>query len=297
MLIDPGDTVLVESPTYLAALQVLGSYRANIVAVESDNDGMLPDDLERKLAAHRPKLLYAVPTFGNPTGATWSEERRKAVLELCRRSDTLILEDNPYGEIAFPGGERSQLPSLKALDDTSGGDTVVYTGTFSKIVAPALRTGWITGGRELIATLARAKQAADLHSSTIDQRALSELLSFFDLESHIAVISREYASRMKALSAALHSAGWAAASFEEPQGGMFLWLMLDPSINTTRLLPLALDRGVAFVPGEVFYPGQPKLNAMRLNFTHTPPKQLPLAVERLGEAIEEWNSLAGTPAL
>lgn len=297
MLIDPGDTVLVESPTYLAALQVLGSYRANIVAVESDNDGMLPDDLERKLAAHRPKLLYAVPTFGNPTGATWNEERRKAVLELCRRSDTLILEDNPYGEIAFPGGERSQLPSLKALDDASGGDTVVYTGTFSKIVAPALRTGWITGSRELIATLARAKQAADLHSSTIDQRALSELLSFFDLESHIAVISREYASRMKALSTALHSAGWAGASFEEPQGGMFLWLMLDPSVNTTRLLPLALDRGVAFVPGEVFYPGQPKLNAMRLNFTHTPPKQLPLAVERLGKAIEEWNSLAGTLAL
>lgn len=290
MLIDPGDTVFVESPTYLAALQVLGSYRANIVPVASDKDGMLPDDLEQKLADYRPKLLYAVPTFGNPTGATWSEERRAAVVRLCRQSGTLILEDNPYGEIAFPEGDRANLSPLTAIDGAMGGGGAVYTGTFSKIVAPALRTGWIAGSRELIATLARAKQAADLHSSTIDQRALDELLTGFDLDAHIARISEAYASRMKVLASELRSKGWANASFEEPQGGMFLWLKLDDSINTTGLLPLAVARGVAFVPGEVFYAGQPCTSTMRLNFTHTPPSQLPLAVNRLGEAIEQWRA-------
>ncbi|MFD1772925.1 PLP-dependent aminotransferase family protein [Paenibacillus rhizophilus] len=289
MLLDPGDTVLVESPTYLAALQVLGSYRANIVAVASDKDGMLPDDLEHKLRLHRPKLLYAVPTFGNPTGATWSESRRRSVVELCRRSSTLILEDNPYGEIAFAGGDRTGLLPLAAIDGEMGGGAVVYTGTFSKIVAPALRTGWIAGSRELVSTVARAKQAADLHSSTIDQRALDELLSGYDLDGHIAAISREYAARMKALSSELRSRNWKGAHWEEPQGGMFLWLTLDKTVNTAELLPLAVARGVAFVPGEVFYPGEPDRSTMRLNFTHTPPHLLPLAVKRLGEALEEWS--------
>ncbi|QWU14973.1 2-aminoadipate transaminase [Paenibacillus sophorae] len=290
VLLDPGDTVLVESPTYLAALQVLGSYRANIVPVASDADGMLPDDLEDKLRLHKPKLLYAVPTFGNPTGATWSEGRRRSVVELCRSNGTLILEDNPYGEIAFAGGDKVGLPVLAAIDGAMGGGTVVYTGTFSKIVAPALRTGWVAGSRELVSTVARAKQAADLHSSAVDQRALDELLSGFDLEGHIAAISREYAARMKALSFELRSRNWKGAHWEEPQGGMFLWLTLDKSINTAELLPLAVARGVAFVPGEVFYPGEPDRSTMRLNFTHTPPQLLPLAVKRLEEALEEWSS-------
>ncbi|AKG35726.1 aminotransferase-like domain-containing protein [Paenibacillus durus] len=289
VLLDPGDTVFVESPTYLAALQALGSYRANIVPVASDADGMLPGDLEQKLQLHKPKLLYAVPTFGNPTGATWSEERRRSVVELCRRSGTLILEDNPYGEIAFAGGEKAELPALAAIDQGMGGGAVVYTGTFSKIVAPALRTGWIAGSRELVSTVARAKQAADLHSSAVDQRALDELLSGFDLEGHISTISHEYEARMKALSSELRSRNWAGAHWEEPQGGMFLWLTLDKSINTTELLPLAIARGVAFVPGEVFYPGEPDRSTMRLNFTHTPPQLLPLAVKRLEEALEEWS--------
>ncbi|WP_025693344.1 aminotransferase-like domain-containing protein, partial [Paenibacillus zanthoxyli] len=208
VLLDPGDTVLVESPTYLAALQVLGSYRANIVPVASDADGMLPGDLEQKLQLHKPKLLYAVPTFGNPTGATWSEERRRSVVELCRHSGTVILEDNPYGEIAFAGGEKAGLPALAAIDRGMGGGAVVYTGTFSKIVAPGLRTGWIAGSKELVSTVARAKQAADLHSSAVDQRALDELLSGFDLEGHISAISREYEARMKALSSELRSRNW-----------------------------------------------------------------------------------------
>lgn len=175
ILLDPGDTVLVEAPTYLAALQVLGSYRADIQVVKSDEEGLLPEHLEEQLRVHRPKLLYAVPTFNNPSGATWSKVRREQVVELCRKYGVLMLEDNPYGEIRFDESPEAYPPTLAAIDRNLGGDTcVVYTGTFSKIVAPGLRTGWIIGPAGLVRVIARAKQAADLHSSTIDQRALHE---------------------------------------------------------------------------------------------------------------------------
>ncbi|UQZ32917.1 aminotransferase [Paenibacillus sp. PK3_47] len=291
VLLDPGDAVLVEAPTYLAALQVLGSYRADIHRVDSDEDGMLPEHLEEQLRTHRPKLLYTVPTFNNPSGASWSRERREQTVELCRRYNVLILEDNPYGEIRFDETPGAYPPPMAAIDRSSGGEScVVYTGTFSKIVAPALRTGWIVGPAGLIGMIAKAKQAADLHSSAIDQRALHELLMSFDIESHIRLISREYYSRMKLLSAEITSRGLMGAHFQEPRGGMFLWLTLSGGINTTDLLPFAVEQGVAFVPGEVFYSSQPMKNTMRLNFTHTPPELLPQAVERLEKALIAYNA-------
>lgn len=290
ILLDPGDTVLVEAPTYLAALQVLGSYRADIQVVKSDEEGLLPEHLEEQLRVHRPKLLYAVPTFNNPSGATWSRARREQVVELCRRYGVLMLEDNPYGEIRFDESPEAYPPTLAAIDRNLGGDTcVVYTGTFSKIVAPGLRTGWIIGPAGLVKMIARAKQAADLHSSTIDQRALHELLLTFDLEAHIRLVSREYKSRMKLLSAELASQSWQDTSFLEPRGGMFLWLSLPARIHTAELLPLAVEQGVAFVPGEVFYSEQSMKNTMRLNFTHTRPELLPLAVQRLTTALSRYE--------
>lgn len=290
ILLDPGDTVLVEAPTYLAALQVLGSYRADIQVVKSDEEGLLPEHLEEQLRTHRPKLLYAVPTFNNPSGATWSKVRREQVVELCRKYGVLMLEDNPYGEIRFDESPEAYPPTLAAIDRNLGGDTcVVYTGTFSKIVAPGLRTGWIIGPAGLVKMIARAKQAADLHSSTIDQRALHELLLTFDLEAHIRLVSREYKSRMKLLSAELASQSWQDTSFLEPRGGMFLWLSLPARIHTAELLPLAVEQGVAFVPGEVFYSEQPMKNTMRLNFTHTRPELLPLAVQRLTTALSRYE--------
>ncbi|MEK5256236.1 PLP-dependent aminotransferase family protein [Paenibacillus sp. FSL F4-0125] len=295
ILLDPGDAVLVEAPTYLAALQVLGSYRADIHTINNDEQGILPDHLENQIQKLRPKLLYAVPTFNNPSGATWSKERREKVVEICRRYNVLILEDNPYGEITFEENKDLYPPSLASIDRSYGGDyCVAYTGTFSKIVAPALRTGWIIGDSNLIKTIAKAKQAADLHSSTIDQRALDELLLHFDIEQHIRVISREYYSRMKLLSAELRSQNWEGAHFSEPRGGMFLWLTLSQEINTKELLPLAVENGVAFVPGEVFYSSQPLKNKMRLNFTHTPPELIPVAVQRLEKALVEWRENQST---
>ncbi|WP_339266580.1 PLP-dependent aminotransferase family protein [Paenibacillus sp. FSL R5-0470] len=290
ILLDPGDAVLVEAPTYLAALQVLGSYRADIHTINNDEQGILPDHLEDQIQKLRPKLLYAVPTFNNPSGATWSKERREKVVEICRHYNVLILEDNPYGEITFEENKDLYPPSLASIDRSYGGDyCVAYTGTFSKIVAPALRTGWIIGDSNLIKTIAKAKQAADLHSSTIDQRALDELLLHFDIEQHIRVISREYYSRMKLLSAEIRSQNWEGAHLLEPRGGMFLWLTLSQEINTKELLPLAVENGVAFVPGEVFYSSQPLKNKMRLNFTHTPPELVPVAVQRLEKALVQWR--------
>ncbi|WP_151735874.1 PLP-dependent aminotransferase family protein ['Paenibacillus yunnanensis' Narsing Rao et al. 2020] len=289
ILLDPGDAVLVEAPTYLAALQVLGSYRAAVHTVASDDDGMLPEHLEEQLRTHRPKLLYAVPTFNNPSGATWSRERREKTVALCRKYGVLILEDNPYGEIAFDETPGAYPPTLAAIDREAGnGPCVVYTGTFSKIVAPALRTGWAVGPQEIIRVMAKAKQAADLHSSAIDQRALHELLLSFDLEGHIRLVSREYYSRMKRLSGELTARGW--CDFREPRGGMFLWLKLPGGVETSRLLPLAVEQGVAFVPGEVFYATSPLTSAMRLNYTHTPPAQIPLAVQRLEQALARYEA-------
>ncbi|KUP22918.1 PLP-dependent aminotransferase family protein [Paenibacillus sp. DMB5] len=290
VLLDPGDKVLVEAPTYLAALQVLNSYRADIITVDSDEYGMLPEHLEEQLKLHRPKVLYTVPTFNNPSGGSWSKERRERTVELCRRYNVLILEDNPYGEIAFDDSPGAYPPSMAAIDRSSGEDQcVVYTGTFSKIVAPALRTGWIIGPPELIKIIAKAKQAADLHSSAIDQRALHELLQHFDIDTHIRLISREYHSRMKLLAGELSGEHWQGASFLEPRGGMFLWLKLPAGTDTAKLLPFAVEQGVAFVPGEVFYAANPLKNAMRLNFTHTPPELLPVAVRRLEAALESYG--------
>ncbi|MNO39085.1 2-aminoadipate transaminase [compost metagenome] len=295
ILLDPGDAVLVEAPTYLAALQVLGSYRADIHTINNDEQGILPDHLEDQIQKLRPKLLYAVPTFNNPSGATWSKERREKIVEICRRYNVLILEDNPYGEITFEENKELYPPSLASIDRSYGRDyCVAYTGTFSKIVAPALRTGWIIGDSNLIKTIAKAKQAADLHSSTIDQRALDELLLHFDIEQHIRVISREYYSRMKRLSTELRSQNWEGAHFLEPRGGMFLWLTLSQEINTKELLPIAVENGVAFVPGEVFYSAQPLKNKMRLNFTHTPPELIPVAVQRLEKALVHWRERQST---
>ncbi|MNC37780.1 2-aminoadipate transaminase [compost metagenome] len=202
----------------------------------------------------------------------------------------LILEDNPYGEITFDDSPGAYPPTLAAIDRSGEGEScVVYTGTFSKIVAPGVRTGWIIGPPELIRVITKAKQAADLHSSTIDQRALAELLQTFDLEGHIRLISREYHSRMKLLSGELASRSWEGTHYLEPRGGMFLWLTLAEHINASQLLPYAVGQGVAFVPGEVFYSEQPRKNTMRLNFTHTPPELMQMAVQRLDEALKIYS--------
>ncbi len=282
--IDPGDVILVESPTYLSALQVFRSYGAKLVSVKTDKDGMDLDDLALKLKQHKPKLVYVIPTFSNPTGNAWSLERRQGVLKLCRESDTLILEDDPYGELKF-GDASVTYPSLFSLDQHPNGSCVVYTSTFSKTVAPALRTGWVMADPEIIRHMARAKQAADLHSSSLDQQTLHQLMEHFDLAGHIEFVRKEYEKRMRQMADLLQEAAWPGVTWNEPKGGMFFWLEVPESVNTSELLKTAVDLGVAFVPGVTFYAEESKTNNMRLNFTHNDAEATVRGMQRLSQAM------------
>lgn len=282
--IDPGDVILVERPTYLSALQVFRSYGAKLVSVDTDKDGMDLDDLALKLKQYKPKLVYVIPTFSNPTGNAWSLERRKGVLKLCRESDTLILEDDPYGELKF-GDASVTYPSLFSLDQHPNGSCVVYTSTFSKTVAPALRTGWVMGDPEIIRHMARAKQAADLHSSSLDQQTLHQLMEHFDLVGHIEFVRKEYEKRMRQMADLLKEQAWPGVTWNEPKGGMFFWLEVPESVNTSELLKTAVDLGVAFVPGVTFYAEESKMNNMRLNFTHNDAEGTVVGMQRLSQAM------------
>ncbi|SEF82625.1 PLP-dependent aminotransferase family protein [Paenibacillus sp. UNC499MF] len=282
--IDEGDVILVERPTYLAAIQVFQARGAKIVSVRSDRHGMDLGDLQVQIKQHRPKMVYVNPSFSNPAGRVWSLERRKGLLAACRQNDVLILEDDPYGELKF--GTTEIMPSIFSLDEHPEGSCVVYTSTFSKIVAPALRTGWVMGDRAVIRNMAQAKQAADLHSSTLDQMTLYQLMEQFDMDAHIKLISVEYEKRMRTMVQVLQEKNWPGVHWNDPQGGMFLWLELPAHIDTEALLAAAVLQGVAFVPGVSFFAGEPQRNTMRLNYTHAGEAEIRLGLERLDAVLQ-----------
>lgn len=282
-----GDVVLVENPTYLAALQIFNASGIRVIGVEADRDGMRMDDLEAKLKQYRPKMAYVTPTFANPTGKVWSAERRKGLLERCRQHNVLILEDDPYGEIQFDA--KAVYPSIFSLDEHHEDRAVLYTSTFSKTVVPALRTGWIVGDSRVIAQMAKAKQAVDLHSSTLDQQALYQLLTHFDLDAHIQTIRDEYRSRMELMKSLLQDVRFADLKWSEPQGGMFFWAELPEGIDAADLLKVAVEKGVAFVPGVDFYAENPRRNTMRLNFTHTDSASMKIGLDRLADALNAYK--------
>jgi 2-aminoadipate transaminase len=282
--IDPGDVVLVQEPTYLAALQVFQSRGARIISVSGDELGMDLENAEQLIRLHKPKLVYINSTFANPTGYVWSLERRLGILQLCRQHHVLILEDDPYGELQYGGDEH--YPSIFSLDQHPHGSAVVYTSTFSKTVAPALRTGWVVGDPQIITNMTRAKQAADLHSSSMDQQALYQLLCHYDLDAHISVIRAEYERRMKRMAALLNGLNRKDIHWIEPKGGMFLWLELPEAIHAEDLLKIAVQEGVAFVPGASFYAESPKRNTLRLNFTHSNEDQLAIGMRHFAKALE-----------
>ncbi|MBD8499788.1 PLP-dependent aminotransferase family protein [Paenibacillus arenosi] len=287
--IDPGDVVLVENPTYLACLQVMKLYGAQVVGVQSDAEGMIPEDLAYKLDKYRPKMVYVVPTFSNPTGRVWSLARRQALLDQCRRTGTVIFEDDPYGELSFTN---HQLPTIAALEGDAPDRLVVYTSTFSKLVAPGLRTGWVAADRRIIQMLARGKQSADLHSSVLDQLLLSELLrsDSFSLDDHVHKVSLIYKERMETMITSLQQNDvWKGSQWNKPQGGMFLWLELPEGLDAEHLLRVAVQKGVAFVPGFPFYVEDCKRNTMRLNYSFASPDVIRSGMERLGEAIGEFT--------
>lgn len=283
---DPGDVILVENPTYLAALQLFRAQGVNVVAVDGDDDGMDLGDLMQKIAKYQPKMVYVVPTFANPTGKVWSLERRLGLLQACRANDVLILEDDPYSEFRFE--DDVIYPSIFSLDQHPGGSAVVYTSTFSKTVAPAVRTGWALADAAIIEAMVRMKQAVDLQSSSLDQQALWELFTRFDLDEHILLIREEYKKRKELMHQLLSQQGWKDVRWNEPKGGMFLWMELPEEVDSEQLLRVSVTEGVAFVPGAQFYAGEPKRNTLRLNFTHTDQEGTILGIERFARAYHTY---------
>lgn len=279
VLLDPGDAVIVESPSYLAALQVFGASEARLVTVEADADGMLPSSLSRALEGARPKLIYLVPDFANPTGARLSVERRHQILALAAAHGVPILEDDPYGELSFDG---PRSPPLAALDDRG---IVIHLSTFSKTLAPGLRLGWVSAPPGFLRRLAIAKQACDLHTATVTQRAAAELLESFDYDGHLARLRTTYAARARAMEAALHAHLPPSATFTPPRGGMFFWVGLDAGVDVDALLRRALDARVAFVPGYPFFATPPARPYIRLNFSNRGEDDIREGMARLGRAM------------
>ncbi|GCF92539.1 aminotransferase [Enterococcus florum] len=282
LFLDSGDTVIVEKPTYLCAIDVFKSYGAHLVGIEMDEDGMKMDQLEAALQANpKAKLIYTIPNFQNPTGRTLSLERRRKIAQLAQQYDVLVLEDNPYGAVRFEG---TPLPAIQSFDET---DHVIYTSTFSKILAPGLRLGWVIAPSELISNYKRLKQSADLHSDILSQYIVAAFFENNDIAEHIAKITALYKERKDVMMQAIKKYFPKTVSYSRPEGGMFIWIEVPGIDSTQDLFDRCIQNNVAFVPGEPFYCQEIVPGTFRLNYSNMPAEQIDLGMKRLGEAIRE----------
>jgi 2-aminoadipate transaminase len=291
LLIDAGDRVLVEEPTYLGALQAFGTYQPQYLTIDLDDEGIRVDDLEPQLRAG-PKFVYVLPNFHNPAGVTMSLERRRRLVELASHYGVPLLEDDPYGQLRYEG---DHLPPLVVLDadmhGNGGGKTfrgdVMYLGTLSKTLAPGLRIGWVVAPEEVIAKLVQLKQGADLHTSTFTQMVAWETARGGFLDQHVHRIRDVYRARRDAMLAALDRHFPPGCTWTRPQGGLFLWATLPPGHDSAKLLEVALQSKVAFVPGVAFSARGNGARSMRLNFSYSPPEVIEEGIRRLGKAVAE----------
>lgn len=284
ILLDPGDAVAVAAPCYMGALRAFDAYEARYLPVPCDEQGMLPDALEAALA-RRPKLLYVIPDYDNPSAARTSLQRRHALLEAAARHDVPVLEDAPYRELRFEG---EALPTLHELAP----ERVLHAGTLSKTMAPGLRVAWLVAPPEVHAMAVRAKQAADLHTGTLVQVIAHALLAQGLLEARLPRLRAHYQAQRDALHAALERTLAGRARWRLPPGGMFLWLTLEGGIDATALLREAVGRGVAFVPGAPFFADGGGEHTLRLSYSMPRPERLALSAERLAEALEAQTAPA-----
>jgi len=279
VLLDPGSRVLVETPTYLGALQAFSPMEPEPVSVASDDEGVLVDDLVAK--AKDARFVYLLPNFQNPTGRTMTEERRAAVSAAAAKAGLPIVEDNPYGDLWFD--EAPPLP-LTARNP----DGCVYLGSFSKVLAPGLRLGFMVAPKAIFPKLLQAKQAADLHSPGFNQRMVAEVMKEGFLDRHVPTIRALYKRQRDAMLAALaREMKGLGVEFNKPAGGMFLWLRLPEGMDAVALLPKAVERGVAFVPGAPFYAGASDPRTLRLSFVTASVEEIDNAITALGEAVRE----------
>ncbi len=279
-MIDPGDTILVENPSFLGNLQCMKLYQANLVPVESDGDGLLPDDLEAKIRQYHPKMLYTIPTFQNPTGKTLPEDRRKRIAELANEYHMVVAEDDPYRDLRYTG---TPLPSIKSFD-TDG--WVVFLGSFSKIISPGLRVGFMAGDPSIIRKCTVGKQSTDVHTANLNQAVVDQFIRRGLLPGHIASICAEYGKKMKLMLDQL-SAFPGGVSYTKPEGGLFIWAELPENISALDMLTKAIDKKVAFVPGTHFCVGGGHENTIRLNFSNSTEDQIITGMGILKDLIAE----------
>ncbi|MFE5828767.1 PLP-dependent aminotransferase family protein [Streptomyces sp. NPDC056488] len=279
-LLEPGGVVLVEDPCYLAALQTFAFAGARVVPVPTDDQGIVPEALEEIAARENPALLYVVPTFQNPTGRTLPAGRRTAVAEAAARHGFWIVEDDPYGELRYDG---EPVPWIAA--DPAAADRTVLLGSFSKVMAPGLRLGHLRAPAGLRRSCVIAKQAADLHTSTVDQAAAARYLRDSDLDAHVAVMRAAYRERRDAMLDGLPAALPGGSRWNRPEGGMFVWATLPEGYDATALLRTAVGHEVAYVPGAPFFCGEPDPGAMRLSFTTHSAEEIGEGLRRLAKSF------------
>ncbi|HEX6971990.1 MAG TPA: PLP-dependent aminotransferase family protein [Limnochordia bacterium] len=291
-LIDPGDLVVVERPTYLAVLQIARAYEAEVVSIPIDEMGIRLDALEALLAKRRPKILYTVPTFQNPSGVSLAADRRRRLAQLAAEHGFVVIEDDPYADLRFEG---EPVPAIKASDAAPG--HVVYLGSFSKIISPGLRVGYAVAPPDLYRAMAVGKQGTDVHTSNLSQRLIAAFCRSGELEPHIARIAAECRQKRDRMLAALDEHMPAGSTWTRPGGGLFVWVTLPEGLHATALLAAAVEKSVAFVPGEPFFApdalGEPALAALasrtlRLNFSNATVDDIDTGIARLGAVFRSF---------
>ncbi|MFD8637436.1 PLP-dependent aminotransferase family protein [Streptomyces sp. NPDC059533] len=287
-LVEPGDVVLVENPTYLAALQCFRLAGARVVPVPCDEEGIVPDALAELVIRERPKLLYTIPTFQNPTGRTLPAARRAAVARTAARLGLWLVEDDPYGELRYEGADVPWIAAHPGAEDRTA-----LLGSFSKVMAPGLRLGWLRAPAALRRAAVVAKQAADLHTSTVDQLAAAHYLAAADLDAHVGRVRAAYRSRRDALLAHLGEALPAGSTWNRPEGGMFVWARLPEGHDATTLLEAAIAHDVAFVPGAPFFTAAPDPRTLRLSFTTHTPQEIAEGARRLAAVARTDGHVPG----
>lgn len=282
IFLNPGDVVLCESPTYLGAIQAFNLYEPRYIEVPTDSDGMVMEELEKILRnTENVKVIYVIPDFQNPSGRTWSIDRRKRLVELANEYNLPIVEDNPYGELRFEG---EIPPAIKSFDNEN---RVIFLGTFSKTFCPGVRLGWTCAHESVLSKYILTKQGADLQASSLSQLIMDKFLEKYDLDNHIEKIKDVYRRRRSLMIKTMEEEFPKEVTFTFPEGGLFTWAVLPRHINARDLALKALEKNVAFVPGGSFFPNGGNENTMRINYSNMDEEKIVIGIKRLGEAIKE----------
>lgn len=288
VFIDEGDVILCESPSYLGAINAFKSYQPEFIDVPTDDGGMVMEELDKILATtDKVKMIYVIPDFQNPTGRTWSLDRRNKFMEIVNKYEIPVIEDNPYGELRFEG---DYLPSLKSLD-TKG--LVIFLGTFSKIFCPGYRIGWTCASPEILTKFNFAKQGSDLQSSTISQMELSKFMDMYSLDDHINNIKNVYVKRRDVMLKTMKEEFPEGVKFTHPEGGLFTWVEIPDHLNTRDLLHKCLEKNVAYVAGGGFFPNGGVSNTFRLNYSNMPEEKIVKGIKSIAEVLKEALQLEG----